>query len=76
MAQMFYSGGELIRINPGNRNKIEYSKNSGVSWKNRYLSSSCGNFYELIDNGKEILGMTSQGLYYSTNGGGSWIKRS
>ena len=76
MAQMFYSGGELIRINPGNRNKIEYSINDGRSWILRYNSSACGDFNDLTDNGKEILGMTSKGLYYSTNEGRNWIKRS
>jgi hypothetical protein len=30
----------------------------------------------ISDNGKEILGMTSKGLYYSATEGRSWNKRS
>jgi hypothetical protein len=76
MGQMINRGKELIRINPSNKNKIEYSTNDGRSWTTRYSSSSCGDFSELNDNGKEILGTTSKGLYYSTNDCRSWTKRS
>ena len=76
MAQMILKGKEMIRINPATKTKIEYSTNDGRSWISRYNSSSCGDFNDLTDNGKEILGMTSKGLYYSTNEGRSWIKRS
>jgi hypothetical protein len=76
MGQMIQRGKELIRINPSNKQKIEYSTNDGRSWISRYSGSSCGDFNDLNDNGKEILGMTSKGLYYSTNDGRSWIKRS
>lgn len=76
MGQMIQKGKELIRINPSNKQKIEYSTNDGRSWYSRYTGSSCGDFNDLTDNGKEILASTSKGLYYSTNEGRSWYKRS
>jgi hypothetical protein len=76
MGLMIKRGKELIRINPGNKQKIEYSTNDGRTWISRYFSSASGDFSDITDNGKEILGMTSKGLYYSTNEGRTWIKRS
>ncbi len=76
MAQMILKGKKMIRINPTTKTKIEYSTNEGRSWMARSTSTSFGNFSDLTDNGKEILGMTSKGLYYSTNEGRSWMKRS
>ena len=76
MGQMIQRGKELIRINPTNKQKIEYSTNNGSSWHTRYSGSSAGDFNDLNDNGREILGMTSKGLYYSTNEGSSWHRRS
>ena len=76
MSQMIKRGKEIIRICPSNKQKIECSTNDGRSWSTRYLSSACGDFTEFTDNGKEILGMTSKGLYYSTSEGRSWSKRS
>jgi protein associated with RNAse G/E len=76
MAQMILKGKEMIRINPSTKTKIEYSTNDGRSWMARSTSASYGDFADLTDNGKEILGMTSKGLYYSTNEGRSWMKRS
>ena len=76
MGQMINRGKELIRINPTSKTKIEYSSNDGRSWNTRYSGSSSGDFTDLQDNGKEILGSTSKGLYYSTNDGRSWNKRS
>ncbi len=73
---MIKRGKELIRINPTNKTKIEYSSNDGRSWNTRYSGSSYGEFTDLQDNGIEILGSTSKGLYYSTNDGRSWNKRS
>lgn len=75
MGQMINKGTELIRINPSNKQKIEYSTNEGRTWSPRYTSSSCGDFTDLNENGTEVLGMTSNGLYYSTNDGRSWSKR-
>jgi hypothetical protein len=76
MSQMISRGKEMIRINPKKQSQIEYSTNGGRSWIARYSGSSYGDFTDLTDNGKEILGTTSKGLYYSTNDGRSWIKRS
>jgi len=76
MGQMITRGKEIIRINPTNKQKIEYSTSAGRSWNTRYSGSSCGDFNDLTDNGKEILASTSKGLYYSTSDGRSWNKRS
>jgi hypothetical protein len=76
MSKMLNLGNCLLRICPTNSQKIEYSTNDGRSWIYRYQSSSCGAFEDLVDNGKEILAMTSKGTYYSINDGKSWIKRS
>jgi hypothetical protein len=76
MPQMISRGKELLRICPNNSQRIEYSTNDGRSWIVRFSgNSSTGNFSDLMDNGKEILGTTSKGLYYSTNEGRSWIMR-
>ena len=76
MSQMILKGKEMIRINPTTKTKIEFSTNQGRSWISRYNSNSYGDFLDLTDNGKEILGMTTKGLYFSNNDGRSWIKRS
>lgn len=77
MGLMILRNRELIRINPKNAQKLEHSPNDGTSWLPRFSgSSSVGYFTDLTDNGKEILAMTSKGLYRSTNDGRSWIKRS
>jgi hypothetical protein len=74
---MIKLGNEFLRISPKDSQKLEYSTNNGSSWYSRYSgSSSTGNFQDLTDGGKEILGTTSKGLYYSTNKGSSWNKRS
>lgn len=77
MATTLNRGKEMIRINPKDAKKLEYSTNSGRSWNARYLgSTSTGDFNDLTENGTEILGSTTKGLYYSTNDGRSWNKRS
>ena len=76
MGLMIQRGKELIRINPSNKQKIEYSTSDGRTWHTRYSGSSCGDFNDLIDNGKEILAQTTKGLYYSTSDGRTWHKRS
>jgi hypothetical protein len=76
MPTMINRGKELLRICPTNTAKLEYSTNDGRNWILRYNSnSSVGNFSDLMDNGKEILGTTSKGLFYSTNEGRNWILR-
>jgi hypothetical protein len=76
MGQMIQLNNELIRICPNNKQKIEYSRNNGITWIIRYAGASCGDFNDIIDDGKEIIGMTSKGVYYSRNQGITWIKRS
>lgn len=76
MGQMIKWGKELIRINPSDKQKIEYSHNDGRNWYSRFSGSSIGDFNDLIDNGKEILAQTTKGVYYSTNDGRNWYKRS
>ncbi len=73
---MILKGKEIIRIHPANNQKIEYSSNDGRTWHTRFSGSMYGQFNDLTDNGKEILAVTSKGLYYSTNEGRTWHKRS
>ncbi|WP_300228323.1 hypothetical protein [uncultured Bacteroides sp.] len=75
MSQMINRGKELIRISPKTATKLEYSTNDGRTWLQRFSGSSCGDFHDLTDNGREILAQTSKGLYYSTNEGRTWLKR-
>ena len=71
MAQMIQRGKEWIRINTI-KNTIEYSKDGGRSWHIRFASSIAGSFVDLFDNGSEILGCTSRGIYVSKDEGHSW----
>ena len=73
---MIIRGKELIRINPKNSSRLEVSTSDGRTWSSRYTGSSCGDFNDLTDNGKEILGNTSKGLFASRNDGRTWSKRS
>ena len=67
MPIMINRGKEMLRISP---------KDQGRSWIVRYSgSSNTGAFSDLMDAGKEILGTTDKGLFYSTNDGRSWICR-
>lgn len=76
MGQLIRHQKELIRINT-TKNSIEYSTNDGRSWHHRANASyTMGTLQDLSDNGKEILLMTTKGLFYSTNKGSSWHKRS
>ena len=76
MSTMIVRGKEIIRICPTNPAKLEYSVNEGRSWIMRVSgNSTVGNFNDLLDNGKELLGTTNKGLFYSINDGRSWILR-
>lgn len=75
MGQMINRGKELIRISPKKPSIIEYSKNGGTNWLTRANTNSIGDFTDLTDNGKEILGTTTKGLYYSKNEGVNWLKK-
>ena len=73
MPTMISLGSEMLRSNPKDSKKLEYSTNKGLSWHPRFSgSSSVGTFSDLMDGGKEILGTTNIGLFYSTNKGLSW----
>ena len=77
MSQLLNREREIIRINPDDNEKLQYSTNDGRSWNPRFSGqSSTGQFEDLTDNGREILATTAKGLYYSTNEGRSWNKRS
>lgn len=76
MSQMIERGKELIRINPKEKTRLEYSTCNGRSWNTRYMGGYCGEFIDLIDNGTELLAMTSKGTYYSRSDGKSWNKKS
>ena len=69
-----FSSGELIRINPSN-NSIESSGNGGRSWIPRCTNTSYGTFRDLLPVSREILAVTSRGLYVSTNSGRSFSPR-
>ena len=69
-----FSSGELIRINPSN-NSIESSGNGGRSWIPRCTNASYGTFRDLLPVGREILAVTSRGLYVSTNSARSFSPR-
>ena len=68
-------GKELIRVSHKDERHLEYSTNDGRSWLSRCTSTSYGEFIDLIVYGKEILAITSKGIYYSTNEGRSWLSR-
>ena len=71
MSQMIEHKGLLFRIDPKASNRLQYSKNKGVSWMLKMVApSSMGEFVELLDGGDEILATTTKGLYYSKNTGG------
>jgi photosystem II stability/assembly factor-like uncharacterized protein len=73
---MISRGQELIRINPADSGKLEYSTDSGRNWYVRYSrNDSVGSFTDLLDQGNEILATTSKGLFYSTDSGHNWYKR-
>lgn len=76
MPTMINRGKEILRISPKDRKKIEFSTNNGHTWVTRYPgSNNTGEFSDLMDNGKEILGTTSKGLYFSTNEARTWVLR-
>ena len=74
MPKLISCGNELIRINPAG-NKIEYSVTAGRSWSTRYVGSSCGTFIDLLEYGRELIALTSKGVYYSVTQGRSWSSR-
>lgn len=76
MPTMISRGKELIRINPKDPKCLEISTSGGRIWTPRYYGhGNIGEFYDIMDAGKELLATTSKGLYYSTNEGRTWIFR-
>ena len=76
MPIMINRGKEILRISPKDSKKIEYSTNQGRTWMIRYNgSSNVGSFIDLMDSGREIFGITDNGLFYSTNDGRTWMLR-
>ena len=71
MSQIIQKGKELIRINPSNKNEIQYSVNNGENWNRRSLQSD--DFTFLLDCGEELLAITKNGkqISYSKNNGES-----
>lgn len=78
MAQVIAFGNELIRINPSDHFQIQYSKSNGRIWSIRYkgTKTSPGQFLDLLNNGAEILAITTNGTYYTKSNGTTWTKRS
>ena len=74
MAQVISIRTALLRINPTNNKKIEYS-NNGKYWTTHYTGSTYGEFYDLLLFGSEIFAVTSKGLYVSKNEGRNWSPR-
>ena len=74
MNEMILFGGKMIRINPKDAKKLEYSNNQGKSWQTLFSGGSPGEFKGLMDGGSELLAQTSKGLFYSKNDGKSWQK--
>lgn len=70
-----FSKVELLLINPSN-NTIESSSNGGRSWVVRCSDNrSYGTFRDLLIYGREILAVTSKGIYVSTNAARSFSPR-
>lgn len=77
MSQMLVLDKEILRINPKDSRQIEYSTDNGRRWLIRYSGvTSTGEFSDLKDAGKELIALTSKGLFYSTDNGRRWLFRS
>ena len=77
MPQLIVKDGEMIRISPKNKRRLEVSTNNGGSWMTRCAgAANTGEFLDLVDNGTELIATTENGLFSSTNNGESWIRRS
>lgn len=77
MPQLIVKDGEMIRISPKNKRRLEVSTNNGGSWMTRCAgAANTGEFLDLVVNGTELVATTENGLFFSTNNGESWIRRS
>ncbi|EPD98079.1 MAG: hypothetical protein E6494_07950 [Capnocytophaga sp.] len=75
MAKEINLGNELLRICPTDDNKLEFSTNNGRTWIQRYKGTNFGDFNDLVIFGKEIIVVTSKGVYASTSKGVNWTLR-
>ncbi len=58
-------------------NEIAVSSDNGYSWITVYRSGfGIGKITDLLDNGNELLLLSEGGVYYSTDGGRSFYRRS
>lgn len=65
----------IVRINPKNQKRLDYSKNQGKLWLSRYTGTSCGEFYDLSFEGKLLVAKTSNGTFTSRDKGRVWSKK-
>jgi hypothetical protein len=76
MSQLINHKGDLIRINPTDKQKIECSTDGGRNWRTRHSNKTAGDFNDLADSGTEIIGSTSKGVYASKDSGRTWRRKS
>ncbi|MDO5764939.1 MAG: hypothetical protein Q4P84_04440 [Elusimicrobiales bacterium] len=76
MSQMIAAGKEMIRINPNNPSRIQYSYNEGRTWLDRYIGSAAGVFLDLSYLNGEIVAQCQKGTFYSKDQGRTWLRRS
>ena len=75
MSKIINYNSKLYRIFDGR--EIAVSSDNGFNWMTIYRSSfGMGDITDLLDNGKEILALCGGGLYYSTDGGRNFFRRS
>jgi len=66
----------LVRINPNDSTKMQFSADNGTNWNEMYVTNiGGGQILDLTDNGDEILATTSKGLFYTKDRGYNWNKR-
>ena len=75
MAGLITYNRKLYRIRGGS--EIALSSDNGHNWITVYRSGfGMGNLTDLLDNGNELLLLSDGGLYYSTDGGRNFYRRS
>ncbi|MDR3048341.1 MAG: hypothetical protein LBV16_00625 [Elusimicrobiota bacterium] len=65
-------GKELLRIDPTNKQNLQYSTDDGKSWNTRFYSSSYGNFRALLSYKYYVFLVAGGGVYRSSDHGISW----
>lgn len=75
MARLLELDGIIIRINPKNTKRLDYSKNQGKLWLSQYTGTACGEFQDLSFDGKLLIAKTSNGTFTSRDKGKSWSKK-